>query len=174
MLREDARMQALRELAYLLARSPELLLGAQHAFSRWRSGSRLPGGSQGALELLEPTLRAVVEPTLESTPLFVARLQEASAGGLQLHDPGLDVRLESSVRRREASRRRDGLSEAGVLEHRRVVHDHRDRRAAPLHERRRPAGARVGHRHSAPRGVDEAVCARDRVPDLERRVAERP
>ena len=70
----------------------------------------------------------------------------------------LDLRLELRVPRCEPCRRRDGVEKSRVVQHRRIVDDHRDHRAVAFDGRDRASKGRRGKIDRPPRCVD--VCVR--------------
>ena len=81
--------------------------------------------------------RAPAQTLRESAPLGFASIDETSTGCPELDHLAPDFRLKLGVPRSEACCRSDGVNEGRVVQHRRVVDEHRDYPAITLDWRNR-------------------------------------
>jgi hypothetical protein len=123
---EDCGVDAARELAELVKRLLQLLLGIREQFV----GARRPLGKLGAGELEgeaeceEALLRSVVEVALEPTSLCVAGGDDPGPRCSHLFELRAQLGMQSLVLERQARRGRYRVHELGLLRERRVVDEH--------------------------------------------------
>ena len=102
-----------------------------------------------------------------------AAVTRRCAGGLELGEPRVGLRLQQPVLQCDRRRPADGLDQLGVVVERPVVHERGDRHAVARHPRHRSAGRRLGEFDRRAVDVDESA-VRDGVGDRERRVVQHP
>ena len=111
---------------------------------------------------------------LQPLAFVISCRKDPSAGRLELHDPGLDLGLQPSVRGSKLGCGGDRVQQPRVGQHGRVVDQDGDRPALALDNGHRTPRTGIGQlKHPAP-GVDERACVRKPEADLQRRVAQRP
>ena len=98
----------------------------------------------------QPLLGALVQLALQPPALSVGRLHDPPARGRELLHAGSHVGLETSVSHCDPRRRRDRLDERGIVEHRAVMDQHRDRPGVAVDRRGRTAGARPASGNGRP------------------------
>ena len=122
----------------------------------------------------EPLLRPVVKVSLDPAALGVGGLDQPPTRGVQLDQARAQLRLEPLVLERESGGGAHRLHEVRVVLERRVVQQHRDRRAVALDERRAPVAVGAGDLDRAPVAGHVAGLGREPVREVERGVTERP
>ena len=158
--RRDRAARRARERA-----APRRLESARPAASALRSLERVCERRQAPFDRL-------AQPPLEPASLLVAGVDQAPARFAQLVELRPHLGLQACVRGREPRCRGESVRQTGIVEHGRVVHQHRDRLAVSLHGRDLTVRPLRRQRERPSLRVDVALA--EPVADLERRIAERP
>ena len=178
-LREDSRVDAVRELAQLLDRDLELVGRRREQLVdlgvcfRAELALRAPELER---QRHEPLLRAVMEIALDPAALLVRRGDDARPRLLHRLELRPDLGMEARVHEREARRGGDRLDELRLLAQRRVVDEHGQRLALVLDPGHRARRARPREpRAPVPprRRIRRARVARARARASDRRARQR-
>ena len=171
------RLQPPGEDMQVVAGAPDLSIGSLDG----RDGARradLAGGvgclGEGRSEGVHPTLRPVAKPQDEPSVLGISRLHQPPAGRLEFHHLSPDLRAKPGVRRREARRCGDGVDQARVLDHGRVMDQERHGLAVAIEPCGDLAGARVGRSERSFTVVQVGRAVLGPVADPEAGIAEQP
>ena len=125
-------MEPAGEPAQLLLRPRELDLRPGEALGRVSPAAGLRARRKGLRHLAEPPQRPFAQAALQPAALLIARRQEAPARGADLGQPGAHLGLQPRVGGGQPGRRRHGLDQPGITQHRGIVDQDRQRLAVPL------------------------------------------
>ena len=129
---------------------------------------------QALVATIEPLLRPVVQVPLQPATLGVGGGHDPAAGVQHLGQLRPDLGGQPLVLQRQPGRRGDRLQDTRVLPQSRVVHQHGDPPAVPLHHRDGPRRVRRRQRERPAVAVDMGLRLRPPVAHLQRRVPQRP
>src|SRR5919106_971189 len=115
----------------------------EDAFTRLRTRGRRSDAAQNLPQLLESTLRPLVEATLEPSVFRVACFDYPSTRSLELHYPRMHFGLQPSVRSSELGSGSHRIQEPGIIQHCWVVNDGGDLVAVAFHDGHRSLGSRL-------------------------------